>query len=225
MRGLSIALTWLLVASALSALALAGAYASDRSLLARARDGQFVSYAEGHASDGRIGAAVGFAFCIGLAVLVVLIVFLYRASKNTELWQQQSRRWAAGWTIGGWFIPVANIVIPFLVVAEIWKRSPEPGPGGVTRRVGASPVGIWWGAWIVGNLGFGLGRNHGPEPVNTLMQHDAFRIVASLALFLASIVLILVVRQLNARQMRLAAMAPTTSPPPAPPSYGDFTRV
>ena len=65
---------------------------------------------------------------ISLAIFVVFIVYLYRASKNTELWDTTPRTWTPGWTIGGWFIPIANFVIPALVVSDSWRRTPEPPP-------------------------------------------------------------------------------------------------
>ncbi|MFF4881183.1 DUF4328 domain-containing protein [Micromonospora sp. NPDC000668] len=61
-------------------------------------------------------------------------------------WLHQARRtagrlggaltWAPGWVVGGWFVPVANLMIPYLVVRDVRRAS------GPAARL--APVGRWW---------------------------------------------------------------------------------
>ena len=91
---------------------------------------------------------------ITLAIFVVFIVYLYHTSKNTELWDPTSRTWTPGWAIASWFIPLANFVIPPLVVSDTWRRTPEPAAG--ARRCGGNPlastgiVWVWWVLFVIG---------------------------------------------------------------------------
>jgi hypothetical protein len=60
---------------------------------------------------------------ISIAAFVVEIIWLYRARKNVEAFVGAAPQWAAGWTIGAWFIPVANMVLPALVMADVARNS------------------------------------------------------------------------------------------------------
>ena len=77
-HGLAVALTWLLGVAAVAALPMSGAFLYRRSLLERIRDGDFVSLDDARSADDYVDVAVGLGFVIGLAVFVVLVVFLFR---------------------------------------------------------------------------------------------------------------------------------------------------
>ena len=48
----------------------------------------------------------------------------------------EGRSWSSGWAVGGWFIPLAALVIPRLVLSEIERIShPDNGP---------APIGAGW---------------------------------------------------------------------------------
>jgi hypothetical protein len=79
-----------------------------------------------------------------LLVLVVFIVWLYLARDNFDRRADNNVNWRKGWTIGGWFIPLANIVIPNRVVSEIYARSSPDRTWTSTRLVNA-----WWIALLV----------------------------------------------------------------------------
>lgn len=49
-------------------------------------------------------------------------------------------------TVGGFFIPVYNMVGPFLAAREIWQRASRAFVGGREWIVW-----IWWGLWVVRN--------------------------------------------------------------------------
>ncbi len=55
-------------------------------------------------------------------------------------------RWAPAWAVGGWFVPVANLVIPYLVVRDVWRASDPSDEPAVT--VPEAPVRRWWTALI-----------------------------------------------------------------------------
>jgi heme/copper-type cytochrome/quinol oxidase subunit 3 len=91
---------------------------------------------------------LGFVALLGTAVS--FICWLYRARKNAEASGVGGFRWGPGWTIGSWFIPLANLVIPYRVVAEI-DRANEPGLPGANVMAGSrrqTLLGFWWASWI-----------------------------------------------------------------------------
>lgn len=52
---------------------------------------------------------------------VFLIAWLYRAYSAVERSGVAGRTWSRGWAIGGFFIPVGNLFIPFMVASEAAK--------------------------------------------------------------------------------------------------------
>jgi uncharacterized protein DUF4328 len=118
-----------------------------------------------------------------LIVLLVLaaacfIVWLYRLRSDVETFAPHQGGLSRGWAIGGWFIPLANAVLPFLVVRDVIRAAvadapqrQQPAalaqnPGGWMQPVAAAApapgrarqgvyvvAGLWWGLWILGGVG------------------------------------------------------------------------
>jgi hypothetical protein len=93
-------------------------------------------------------------FLMGIAVLtgVFFLVWVYRAYKNLKALGATDLNYSPGWAIGGFFVPILNIVRPYQVISEIWKASAYKA----RRSRGASwlyeptPIFItaWWGLWL-----------------------------------------------------------------------------
>jgi hypothetical protein len=84
---------------------------------------------------------------INLAATIVTIVWLWRARKNVDAMVGTSPRWTAGWTIGAWFIPVANLVLIPLVIVDVARNSMDQGRARRTTAV------VWaWAAVQVGGV-------------------------------------------------------------------------
>ncbi|NUT36187.1 MAG: DUF4328 domain-containing protein [Hamadaea sp.] len=83
-----------------------------------------------------------------LAMLVSGVLFLAwlgRARRHLNDFAGADPKYSPGWTIGAWFIPLGNMIMPGLVVADLAKASVAPGtPRG--RLLGL--VWAWWGCWI-----------------------------------------------------------------------------
>ncbi|TDQ05642.1 DUF4328 domain-containing protein [Labedaea rhizosphaerae] len=74
---------------------------------------------------------------LGALTGVVFLTWLWRARLAAEA-RGDRQRLARGWTIGGWLLPGANLVLPLLVVEDI---------AGKTLAVRA-----WWGLVIASTL-------------------------------------------------------------------------
>jgi hypothetical protein len=84
------------------------------------------------------------------AMFVLTVVWMYQAHKATRsLWPGQ-RKGSAGWTIGGWFVPLAQFVLPKLVLNEIERISRSPRRGGYVDAgwKDQSTSAIGWLSWI-----------------------------------------------------------------------------
>ena len=87
---------------------------------------------------------------------VLFLRWLARASMNLQSLGTETQKFSPSATVLSWFIPVANLLMPYLVVKEIWKGShPDevPNSDDGQRTPPMSPlIGPWWITWIVAEL-------------------------------------------------------------------------
>ncbi|MEU2612763.1 DUF4328 domain-containing protein [Micromonospora sp. NPDC007271] len=106
-------------------------------------------------SDLLLGAAVAEGlltlpyFLAYLTAAVLLIVWTWRARKNTDAFPGALPSLSPAWAIAGWLVPFANLVVPARVMANIardslWRRRPPP------------LVALWWIAWLGFSIGDGV---------------------------------------------------------------------
>ncbi|MFJ3235725.1 DUF4328 domain-containing protein [Streptomyces sp. NPDC086787] len=84
-------------------------------------------------------------------ILVTAIVFLlwfYRVRCNADVFVQDVCTRSRGWAIGSWFIPIANLWMPFTIAREIWTASAQTAPDKSWREVSQRLVKAWWTSWI-----------------------------------------------------------------------------
>jgi len=97
-----------------------------------------------------------------LAGAVAFMVWLHRAYGNLPTLGIVKPRYGRAWTIGAWFVPIVNLIIPKHLANDVW-RAGDPDltsgePGWRKRRV-ATPVHWWWAAYLVGGALVRLGTS------------------------------------------------------------------
>ena len=85
----------------------------------------------------------------------LVIRWTYLTSRRLDGHGPIGRRWRGGWAIGGWLIPIANLVLPKLVCDEIERIAQVPFAdvpiGEEWRSYSHSQLGdLWWLLWIGG---------------------------------------------------------------------------
>src|SRR6185503_20491846 len=106
-------------------------------------------------------------FVLGLALFSVLIFFttvvffsmwLYRSYENLRSFGHWARNLhhSSGWAVGSFFVPFANLVIPYRAVKELWQNSVSVED----TRLGLGPVPswfpLWWFFWLTSNFASNL---------------------------------------------------------------------
>ena len=83
---------------------------------------------------------------VGLVFVVAFLMWLYRAVLIIRATTGGSRE-SPGWSVGWWFIPVANLFMPYFVLRDLWTRS------GADRRTGSdhTPM-VFWILWVTPTL-------------------------------------------------------------------------
>jgi hypothetical protein len=101
------------------------------------------------ASGARALAVMVLLLILFLASGIVWLVWQYRAHSNLRALGATDLRYTPGWAVGWWFIPFANIVMPYLTMRELWKAS-EPNAGAVEWKISRSTwlLPMWWGTWL-----------------------------------------------------------------------------
>jgi hypothetical protein len=116
-------------------------------------------------ADDALNGATGLMMLTWIAAFVLLLVWMNKAHKATQTLSPGPRAWSSGWTIGGWFIPLAQFVIPKLVLNEVERIVTAPRSSGVVnpnwRQQSTSALGwLWWVAFsaaaILVSVGSGI---------------------------------------------------------------------
>ncbi len=209
LRGLVTALTVMLVLDALGAALGTLAFAArigvlddiingrlDPAIVQRARD-----------ADDFVAAASAILVFLTVVTVVLWLIWNFRAAKNNEALGRDLPRWKPGWAIGGWFIPLANFVIPVMVLQDLWRGSSSATPRGDARwrgNPGSALIGWYWGFWVASTFRLGFGRTgarlSSVTQLRSLRSHDAFALFGMVMTIVAAILAIQVVRGITRRQ-------------------------
>jgi hypothetical protein len=208
LRGLATALTVLLwIEVALNAL-LVIALVNQRVVFEDLRSTAFgVDPDRVDTADGLVGGASALELALRVAIAVVFIIWFWRAAKNNEALERLGARLGPGWAIGGWFIPLASLVIPLLIAQNLWKGADPVTPRGDASwrsAPGSSLIGWWWALWVAAAIAAAVASVFGPSVIDSdasdFRAANMWMIAASIAFTGAAVLAIYVVRELSARQ-------------------------
>ena len=177
----------------------------------------------------RIAGAPPAAAMQALLVLAVIggaiawLIWQFRAQRNLRALGAQGLKYSPGWAVGWWFVPFANLVLPFLTVRELYKAS-DPRRGSIDwkSRPTHPLLGFWWAAWLgwdvlvnVGNAIAAQDRVSLPGPE---IAQSGILIGANAALAAAAVLAIVLVRWIDrdqtAKRTRLVSWGDQITPAP-----------
>jgi hypothetical protein len=171
----------------------------EYAIMSRIDAGEFISDEEAIANDTR-QMVIGLGQ-VGLIVVcaIAYLIWLYRAHANLPALGATGLKFSPGWAVGWWFVPLANLIQPYRVVAEVWRES-VPG----AREGGSVPplVAVWWGAFLIANMLSGqAGRLYGDSTeAAKLMTADVLFAVSDGLSAVAAVLAIMVVRAIDRGQ-------------------------
>ena len=201
-------------------------------LVNRVGSGQRVGLDEARASDSLVsGAALASSGVYVLAAIAVLM-WLHRAVRNNHILGERDLRFSPAFAVGCWFIPFANLVLPYQAVREAWGAAdPElPWSTPESRRGsrGSGLVLAWWLTFILGSLAglatLGFGPNSDVDVLTRVRAITYITVVQEGLHLAAALLFIAVVTRLTSRQdqkaqsMLAAALAQSTPPAYAAPA-------
>ncbi|MFK3983333.1 DUF4328 domain-containing protein [Micromonospora sp. NPDC050397] len=139
-----------------------------------------------------------------LLLLSAFVTWLHQARRHAER-LGAGLEWSPRWAIGGWFVPVANLTIPYLVVRAL-KRTGEPRP----RWVPVVPLASWWAGvlttvglniliWLHGTATSRDGSYHGTLLDTRALAYSLW-VTAAVAAVVTAVLTMRVVRRLTEAQ-------------------------
>ncbi len=164
-------------------------------------------------------------FAVYVATVIAFSMWIHRAYANlTALGNpKQGLEYSPRWAVGGFFIPFANLFVPYRAVKEIWVKSDPSirGEDDFMFSVSQVPsiIGLWWAFWLISNFVNNiLFRISGEATTReALLREGHLNLFAAVLEVIAAVFAIKVVRGIDRRQeerskhVRFAYAAP---PPP-----------
>jgi hypothetical protein len=158
--GLATCAAILLVTRAIISAVAAFSTAAQFPVLDEARAGHVISLAVAESHDSRQRMFAAIYMSVALAEVIVYLVWVYCANRNAHALGADKMQYSPAWSVGCFFIPLANLVMPFLMLRELWKAS-SPISRGRWQEAAVSPVlGAWWALSVF----YGM-FHYGPFPV------------------------------------------------------------
>ena len=149
-----------------------------------------------------------FSSVIYLASVVVVSLWIYRAHANLYAAGFDGLEYTPGWSVGWFFVPVANLFKPFQAMRELWNASHQQEdafPSEPDRRLK-----LWWGMWIAGNA---LGNLSGKSFLQSGETGLSAGLVVDLAAFAIMIVaawlLLQIIEAITRAQRSMMGLAQT----------------
>mgnify|MGYP001207958483 CR=1 FL=1 len=145
-------------------------------------------------------------FIVLIITYVLFLMWIHRAYRNVMVLHNDELKYSPGWAVGSYFIPFVNLVLPFLVMREIWKGSSPHGK--IEDRLawkkekGSALLIFWWLFWLLSNhlstFVFRLyWRADTPEEYITA---NWFSITSSIIEVILTLLVLFVVHTINRRQ-------------------------
>jgi len=83
---------------------------------------------------------------IFITTLVFFFIWVHRANYNARKLGVQNMKFTPGWSVGWYFIPIANLWKPYQAMKEVWNGS------NAFNKSGGFILGLWWLLWIVSGM-------------------------------------------------------------------------
>jgi hypothetical protein len=103
------------------------------------------------------------ALILTIPIGILLIVWTHRAHRASDALNPGQRKWGHGWSIGAWFIPIANYILVPLVLSEIHKIASAKRTNGTAdqnwpRGKVSAPLIMWFVFYAVGGVTLFIGN-------------------------------------------------------------------
>ncbi len=130
----------------------------------------------------------------------MFLIWLYRASANVHALGAQDLSASPGFSVGSYFIPFANFVLPPINMGQLWRASLHTRQW--RQQNGTILIAIWWTLQIASSIcgAFALFWKPDPSQLEELRNFVVFLIASELINIGFRISLIVLVRAITRNQ-------------------------
>lgn len=127
---------------------------------------------------------------VGIAYVVLSLQWTYRTSQNARALGARDMKISPGWCVGWNFVPLANFVMPVVIMREIWRASKDHANW---QTLSATPVLGWWWFFNIANwvLAAANGISAGNRTTPALAMQNELTAIATVLLSIITTVLVL----------------------------------
>jgi hypothetical protein len=188
LRGLAIALGWLFAATGGAGALVALVYFAEVAALEEFKQSESFVDAERVDDVAEVATTLeGLYYLVLLASAVVFVIWLWRATSNLRSWPNPPLRYGPGWSVGAWFVPIANFIIPKQMLNDAWRGATPAGTAGYQWKDVHVPgfITAWWTLWVVGTIGDRV-TTAAMDPSQSIATSQNFLLVAAGSLLVVS---------------------------------------
>jgi hypothetical protein len=208
LRKLLLGLLWLTVALAPVALALD---LVERNVLVGIQDLSFSSNEEminaADASDRNQLVMGIIQFIVFVVSTVVWFMWVFRSNKLARALGATSMSYSPGWSVGWFFIPIANLFKPYFAMKEIYLATMDPLGFDVDQEVESQPeslniLKLWWLVYLIDRFFSTASARTAfrADTVEELLTANGLTLASDVATVVASLATIWLVRELSRQQ-------------------------
>ncbi|MNT08200.1 hypothetical protein D3C72_1429340 [compost metagenome] len=140
---------------------------------------------------------------VGLVVSLIVLKWIYRANMNAQAWTG-GMRVSPPWSIGWFFIPLANLWKPFQGVADTWAAS----HGHPVSSEAPNHLKAWWGLWLASGVVASVSNRMAwrADTVGVMHISAGLEVVSALLSFGTGLLFLEIVKRITTAQtLRLSA--------------------
>jgi hypothetical protein len=138
---------------------------------------------------------------IGVTTMILFAMWIYRANFNSRALGARNMKFSPGWSVGYYFIPIANLWRPYQAMKEIWQTSKNPAAWENEKRGAILPW--WWFFFLVegilNNASFRMSMS--AKEIHELIAATGIMIVADAVSIPSAIIALLLVGEIHKMQM------------------------
>ena len=165
-------------------------------ILQRILDGKTVTEAAITSNDTRQSIIWWLYMISYITVVAAFLMWVSRASKNLSALGASNQKFSPEWAVLLWFIPIAQLWVPYKVTKEIWVEShPE-------RLRPPAWFRVWWATWIVSIVLGYFSLKVSASDLNEIILGDSLAIASSTIHIAAALCLIIIVWRITANQIQ-----------------------
>ena len=194
--------------------AIGSAWAQHEMLVAVQRGAQLTTE-QAAANDSRQHLVAVAGIVLFIATAIIWFMWQHRAYANLGLIGSRDTEFTPGGSVGYWFIPLVNLVRPYQITAELYRRSEiQNARDSIGGLSGPPLVGAWWLVYLVwgGSQRLFSVIAKGANTIPTLISATNIQIGGYLIAVTSTVLALLVIRSIDRFQQAFPVTQPIAAP-------------